>query len=282
MGILIGGLLATSLGVLDDRTNIPPIPKLFFQFAIASIAFVMGLKIRLLTNPFGPDFELGLLSYPVTLLWFLGIMNAFNLIDGIDGVAAGIAVITGVVLVVWSILFRNPAMIVLALVMIGGCLAFLRYNFHPARVFMGDAGSLFLGFLIAATPMVSMGQVKGVTAMTLLVPIMVLFIPIFDTSTAIIRRIGQHAPLMTGDRLHLHHRLLSIGFSQKGTALVIYFVTAMFGLIAIGFSFTTRRTMFILLILLAFLMAAICIALFRLAEQIHRNGSQNNDPRERQ
>jgi UDP-GlcNAc:undecaprenyl-phosphate/decaprenyl-phosphate GlcNAc-1-phosphate transferase len=272
-GLLIGSICILFLGLADDRWRLSGLLKLGLQIMAITIAYVSGLRVEQLTNPLDGDIMLGFLSFPITQMWFLVVINAINLIDGIDGVAAGIVMIVGAVLTVSGIIFHNYYVIFTALALTGVAAGFLRYNFHPARLFMGDAGSMFLGFNIAAIPVIGLGQIKGITAMTLLVPILVLFVPLLDTATSIMRRVQRRAPLLTGDKHHLHHRLMEFGLSQRGTACVIYFVTFLFGLIAIGYSFTTRKVLMTLLICLAVVLAATLIILYRKAERIYGRGT---------
>ena len=249
-------LIACSAGILligyiDDRWKLRPWHKLILQIVVITVAYAMGFRTESLTTPFGDPLSLGFLTYPLTLFWFLLVMNAINLIDGIDGAAAGIATIVSIMLFTVGLHYRNLVVVYLLLVTIGTCLAFLRYNFHPAKLFMGDTGSLFLGFNLAAISMMGIGPAKGVTAMTMMIPIVVLFIPLFDTLLAIGRRIRRTASIFSGDSDHLHHKLLDFGFSQRTVAAIIYFITILFGLIAIGFSLATDRVMNILLLILS-------------------------------
>ncbi len=266
-------LIACSLGILligyiDDRWKLRPWHKLILQVAIITAAYSMGFRTESLTTPFGPPMSLGIFAYPLTLFWFLLVMNAINLIDGIDGAAAGIATIVSITLFAVGLHYRNLMVVYLLLIIIGTCLAFLRYNFHPARLFMGDTGSLFLGFNLAAISMMGVGPAKGVTAMTMMIPIVVLFIPLFDTLLAIARRLRRTTNIFTGDRDHLHHKLLEFGFSQRTVAAIIYFITILFGLIAIGFSLATDRVMNLLLLILSLFLMFIFYYLIRTVKKV--------------
>jgi len=236
----IANILILILGILDDKKKFTANYKLFFQIGIAIFLYYSGFEINLLSNPFGKTFELGFLSFPFTIIWFLLVMNAFNLIDGMDGLAAGIALIVAFVLFAVGIRYGNYSVSLLAVSMMGSLAAFLKYNFYPARIFMGDTGSLFIGLNIAAISAMGTAQYKGITAMTLLIPIIALVIPISDTFLTIFRRIRNNKHIFEADKQHLHHKLYDLGFSQKTIAWISYFITFLFGLISFGFSFASQ------------------------------------------
>lgn len=249
-----GGGLILVLGFLDDKKKITAKYKLIFQILIVSLVYFLGFKIILLTNPFGMDIELGLLSFPITVLWFILVINAFNLIDGIDGLASGIAAIVSLVLFSVGIVYSNHFIALSSIAFLGATLAFVRYNFSPAKIFMGDTGSLFLGFNIAAISVAGTEQYKGITTMTLLIPIIVLVVPLSDTVLTVFRRIKRRKHIFKADKEHLHHKMLDIGLSQKAIALISYFVTFLFGLIAFGFSLASKNILFILLIIISLIL----------------------------
>jgi UDP-GlcNAc:undecaprenyl-phosphate/decaprenyl-phosphate GlcNAc-1-phosphate transferase len=254
-----GGLAITFLGFLDDKKQFTAKYKLLFQILIIVTVYYFGLKIELLTNPFGSAIHLGILSFPFTIIWFLVVINAFNLIDGMDGLAAGIAVIVLMVLFAVSIEKSNQLVILLSLTMIGSLLAFLKFNFYPAKIFMGDTGSLFIGFNIAAVAAAGTAQFKGITAITLIIPIITLVIPLLDVTASVFRRIKRKKNIFQADKEHLHHLMLDMGFSQKAVAIIGYVITLLFGLIAFGFSFSSKE---ILLVILIFLIILILIFIF--------------------
>ncbi|MCD4830168.1 MAG: undecaprenyl/decaprenyl-phosphate alpha-N-acetylglucosaminyl 1-phosphate transferase [Candidatus Cloacimonetes bacterium] len=264
LAVLVGGGAAVLLvGYLDDRLRLGAFTKLSMQIAVVLTVCLLGFRIEVLSNPFGGGIELGWLSVPVSLVWFLLVMNSFNLVDGLDGLAAGIAVIVCLVLAVAGLVFSNQPVVFLSLALAAACLAFLRYNFPPARIFMGDTGSLFIGFNIAAISITGAGQMKGIAAMTLLIPITTLFIPLFDTLLAVLRRMRQRRHIFRGDQQHLHHRLLQFGFTQRSVVLIAWFVTLLFGLIAVGFTLATQTLMTVLLLLLAVLLMIVFYILQR-------------------
>jgi UDP-GlcNAc:undecaprenyl-phosphate GlcNAc-1-phosphate transferase len=237
-------------GLVDDIYRLKAKHKFMLQILISVLYYVAGFKISLLTNPFGADISLGFLSFPLTLLWFLGISNAINLIDGVDGLAAGITAITSVVLCLVGFITVNPIVTYLAMILFAGNLAFLKYNFNPARIFMGDTGSLFNGFNLAVLSVTGISQFKGITAMTIALPVVVMMFPILDTIMAMVRRIRNGKNIFEADKQHLHHKLMGLGLSQRNTCYVAYFLTSLFGLLAIGFYFSTKQIFLIALLML--------------------------------
>ena len=247
LGII--SLLVIALGLFDDIFRSRVRYKLLGQILIALLMFYAGYRVSFLTNPLGNHFLLGWLSLPVTVLWFLLTMNAINLIDGLDGLASGITCIVSLVLAVIGFMSKNPLVLCLTAILLGTNLAFLKYNFYPARIFMGDTGSLLIGLNIAAISTAGNTTFKGITTMTLMVPIIALAIPLIDTGLAVFRRIGRGS-IFRADKAHLHHYLLMLGLSQKTIALITYFITCLFGLAAIGFSFSSHKILFSLVVLL--------------------------------
>jgi len=247
LGII--SLPVIGLGLFDDIFHCRVRYKLPGQVLIALLMFYAGFRVTYLTNPLGELLHLNWSALPVTVLWFLLIMNAINLIDGLDGLAAGISCIVGIVLAIIGFMTSNMMILTLTAILIGSNAAFLKYNFYPARIFMGDTGSLLIGLNIAAISTAGATTYKGITTMTLLVPVIALAIPLIDTGLAVFRRIGKGS-IFKADKSHLHHYLLKLGWSQKTIALVTYFITCLFGLAAIGFSFSSHKILFSLLVLL--------------------------------
>jgi UDP-GlcNAc:undecaprenyl-phosphate GlcNAc-1-phosphate transferase len=241
------GLITLMLGMTDDRYESKAWMKLLAQLVIALLMFYIGFKVEFLTNPFGQDFMLKWISFPATIIWYLVVLNAINLIDGIDGLATGISIIVGLVLLIVGLREGKLQVISLAALLISGCSAFLFYNFHPARIFLGDTGALFIGLNIAAISTAGAEQFKGITSMTLMIPLAVLAVPLIDVFLAVFRRIGMGA-IFQADKAHIHHMMLAFGLSQKTIAIIVYIVTFLFGLIAIGFSFSSKKVLFSLLL----------------------------------
>lgn len=234
--ILIGGVLIAISGIIDDIKPMTPKLKLLFQIVAAGILVYGGVKIQIITNPFeeGGYISLGVLGIPLTIFWVVGITNTVNLIDGLDGLSAGASAISALSFAVISYLVGDPNMTVMSLILAGAAIGFLPYNFNPASIFMGDTGALYLGFMLSAIAIE--GAVKGAAAVAMVIPILTLGLPVFDTTFAILRRYKNKRPIMEADRGHLHHRLLDLGFGQKRTVLILYVVSTVFGISAIMMS----------------------------------------------
>ncbi len=250
-GLLISCGIVVLVGFVDDTKGITPKVKILGQLLAAIIFVVMVGYIKYLTNPIGGDMIfLDYWGIPLTILWLVGISNAINLIDGLDGLAAGVSGIAAVTLATVSFSRGYTGVSVLAICLAMSLLGFLKYNFHPAKIFMGDSGALFLGFLLAALSI--MGFTKGATVISLLIPLLILGIPIFDTFFAIIRRSLNHKPILAADKGHLHHRLLAMGLSHKQTVLIIYGITLFMGVSAISLTVLTNAQAVVILIIFAF------------------------------
>ncbi len=237
-GILLGAFLIILLGILDDILELSAIVKLLGQLIAATLVVSTGLTINVLSVPFlVENFELGIWSYPISVLWIVAITNAINLIDGLDGLAAGISLIGIATIAFMAGAAGKGLILTLALILIGSIIGFLFYNFHPAKIFMGDTGALFLGYAIAILSL--LGLYKSVTLFSFLVPILILGVPIFDTSFAIIRRVVNKKPISAPDKSHLHHRILALGLSHRNTVLVIYAFGIIFSICAVVVTETT-------------------------------------------
>lgn len=233
ISIIAGGTIIFFTGLVDDIKDISAKWKMAAQIVAALIALYGGVKIQWISNPF-PSSEfvyLVNLSIPATLFWIVGITNTINLIDGIDGLASGVAAIAATTLMVISAINGFYFIVIECAIIAGASLGFLPFNFNPAKIFMGDTGALFLGYMLAVLSIT--GVMKTVTAVTIVVMVFVLGIPIFDTSFAIVRRMINKKPIMEADKGHVHHRLLDIGFSQKETVLILYVISIAFGAAAI-------------------------------------------------
>lgn len=226
-----GALVIFALGIVDDLRPLSARVKLMGQIVAGLTFAVLGGTIANLTNPFGAMLHLGWLGLPLATLWIVAVVNAVNLIDGLDGLAAGITAIAAGAMVLVAAHRGEGETAVLAACVAGSSLGFLRYNAHPARIIMGDTGSGFLGYTLATLAIV--GSVKDTTALTLAAPLVVLALPIFDTGFAILRRVKNHQPIGIPDDYHIHHRLLRKGLGQWRTVLVLYAVTALFALLAV-------------------------------------------------
>ncbi|MGE4283988.1 MAG: MraY family glycosyltransferase [Clostridia bacterium] len=239
-GILLGALVIVLLGIIDDVKQLKAKVKLVFQIIAALIVVFHGVRIEVLTNPnlfsAKETIELGFWSVPLTVAWIIGVTNAVNLIDGLDGLAAGISSIASICLLFVSLLAGEPVGIISSTAMItaalaGSCLGFLPYNFNPAKVFMGDTGATFLGFILATISI--QGLFKFYAVISFAAPLLILGLPIFDTGYAILRRMIHGKSIMEADRGHLHHRLIDMGFSQRQTVMILYTISGILGLSAV-------------------------------------------------
>ncbi|MCI8608967.1 MAG: undecaprenyl/decaprenyl-phosphate alpha-N-acetylglucosaminyl 1-phosphate transferase [Firmicutes bacterium] len=236
IGVVIGGTLIYLLGVIDDLKNLPPKLKLLGQVVVAIIMYMYDIRIEFLTNFFGEgkmDFAAPI-SFVITILWIVGITNAVNLVDGLDGLAAGISAIAALCLAYVAYIYGQYLSTAAMLALAGGALGYLPFNFYPAKIFMGDGGSLFLGFMLATLSV--MGFTKSAAVIATSVPIFVLGLPIFDTFFAIFRRAVNKRPIMEADKGHLHHRLMQLGYGQRRATLMIYGISAIMGIAAVMFS----------------------------------------------
>jgi UDP-GlcNAc:undecaprenyl-phosphate GlcNAc-1-phosphate transferase len=236
IGILIGGVLIFIVGAIDDVRPLSPKIKFTMQILCAVIVTAFGVRITFFTNLAGGlDYPGDFLSFIATVTWIVGVMNAINLIDGLDGLASGVSAIAALSITYTA--FISESMFTATIIMIsvaGGAIGFLPYNFHPARIFMGDSGALFLGYALATVSII--GPVKYATVIALIIPVLVLGVPIFDTCFAILRRILRGRSIMEADKGHLHHRLMDAGMGQKRSVLTLYGISGVMGVSAVLFS----------------------------------------------
>lgn len=233
IAIFIGALILVILGLVDDCLALSAKLKLGFQIIAAAIPIYMGVRVSIISNPFASNGMTKLplwLSILITMLWIIGTTNAVNLIDGLDGLACGVSCIASIF--IGYIAFKNNQFEAfwMALAVSAACLGFLPFNFNPAKIFMGDTGSTFLGYMLAIISV--HGAVKGTATLVVLVPLLALGLPIFDTAFAIMRRAVSGRPIMSPDRGHLHHRLIDKGLSQKQAVLIMYGVSILLGICA--------------------------------------------------
>lgn len=234
VAILIGAGIIVVTGVIDDMREISAKAKMLGQLVAAVIViFVGGIQIEFINLPFVGELNFGFLSIPLTIIWIVGITNAINLIDGLDGLAAGVSSIALITLAGMAFILNNMFVLAIASILAVATIGFLFYNFHPAKIFMGDTGALFLGFMISVLALLGF---KNVTVISLIIPVIMLGVPISDTLFAIVRRLRMKKKWSDPDKSHLHHRLLDMGFTHRQTVLIIYGIAMMFGLAAIIFS----------------------------------------------
>lgn len=227
-GILVASTLVFLMGVYDDLYGLNAPKKFTGQLIAAGIVILMGCKIQSINNPFGQPVDLGILSLPVTFLWLVGITNAVNLLDGLDGLAGGVSLIVTltIIMIAWQV--NDYITIAIGLALVAGILGFLRFNYHPASIFMGDTGSLFLGFIIASLSMRAFEYQEG--TVSILGPVIALGVPIGDTSVAFFRRLNKGYHPFKPDKDHLHHRLIYLGLSHRQAVHTIYLISILFGI----------------------------------------------------
>jgi len=238
-GILIGGALIYILGLIDDIKGLPAKVKFLGQITIACVVFALGVRINFIAAIFliSDDYTFfsGVTAFLLTIIWIVGITNTVNLIDGLDGLAAGVAMIASLSIAYAAFISTGAAgtsaAVLAMLALAGGALGFLPYNFNPAKIFMGDSGSLFLGFMLAVLSIE--GAAKSATVVAMMAPVLVLGVPIFDTAFAILRRVINKRPIMEADKGHLHHRIMEIGFGQRRAVLMLYGISATMGVGAV-------------------------------------------------
>ncbi|WP_432775404.1 MraY family glycosyltransferase [Brevibacillus gelatini] len=253
LGIFIGSTIVMAVGMLDDKYQLSPKWKLIGQLiATAIVVIPFGLKIGVVNLPYSGsiDFSSGWLFWlaiPLTMFWIVGVTNAVNLIDGLDGLSAGVSAIAAGTMGVMALLMDDYKVATYCFVLLGAILGFLYFNFHPARLFMGDTGSLFLGFNLAA---LSIMGFKEALFVSFIIPIVVLGVPLWDTFFAIVRRIVNKKPISSPDKGHLHHCLLNMGLSHRSTVLTIYSISIFFGTMAILLTKTTKWTTIIVMVVL--------------------------------
>jgi UDP-GlcNAc:undecaprenyl-phosphate GlcNAc-1-phosphate transferase len=241
-GILVGSLILFTAGLVDDLVGLQPRTKIAVQLLAALAVYSFGFQISEIG--FGSSFELSLgwLALPVTLLWVVGVTNSFNLIDGLDGLATGVALVALAATAVAAQLLHNFEVTLVCVALIGALLGFLRYNFNPARVFLGDSGSLFIGFLLAVLSV--HGATRGGSAVLALIPLSALALPLLDTALAIGRRWLRRVPLSRPDSRHIHHRLLALGLAQRTAVLLLYCVATTLAVAGVCLTFAPPSLIF--------------------------------------
>ncbi len=231
--IWTGGTVLIILGILDDIFDLGPLIKLAVQTVAAISAIYQGVVIREVYI-FSRCVGLGLLAVPVTVLWIVVLVNAFNLIDGLDGLSSGVCAISCVSLAFVAILYGNVQSALVAAALFGSCMGFLPYNFYPARIFIGNTGAYFLGFVLAVISVNGVFKISAV--ISFLLPVLIFALPLIDTVYAFFRRIAHGQAPFAADKGHLHHRLVALGLSQRDAVLVMYAVSGLFGLLAVIFT----------------------------------------------
>ena len=269
---MVGGTLIVALGLVDDYTNLPAKVKLVGQIVAAAV-LVIGFDVRIdfITDPFGDYLFFEWLAIPATLFWIVGLTNTVNLIDGLDGLAAGVATIASVTIFLVALQQGIMLVAVFTAAIAGAALGFLYYNFNPARIFMGDSGSMFLGYMLAGISVI--GAVKSAATIALIVPILALGLPILDTTFAIVRRYRGGVPIFKPDKGHLHHRLLDLGFTQRQAVLLMYVISALLGLSAVALTEVSGQfaILIVCVVVAVVLLGAKKIGIFHMKDSVHEH-----------
>lgn len=254
LAVLIGGLIIALTGFIDDKKAIPARYKLLAEFIAALIIVTSGLQIEFVNIPFIGYIDFGWLSIPITIFWIVGITNAMNLIDGLDGLASGVSSIALTAMLIMAVVDQQAFAVALSVILLAGTVGFLFFNTHPAKIFMGDTGALFIGFAISVISI--SGLFKSLTLFSLIIPVIILGVPILDTFFAIVRRLLKKQKISTPDKSHLHHYLLAMGFGHRTTVYIIYTISIFFAAAAIILSksvlWGTLLIIFLLLLMLQF------------------------------
>jgi UDP-GlcNAc:undecaprenyl-phosphate GlcNAc-1-phosphate transferase len=236
VGVIAGGALLCVTGAVDDVRGLRAVHKLAAQILVATLAYACGFRIDAIALPFTGPLSMGVFALPVTVIWIVGITNAVNLIDGLDGLAAGVGFFAAFTSFVVAFVGGNLFVSLLMAALMGVLAGFLFFNFNPARIFMGDSGSYFLGYVLATLSLTGALQQKASTAVSLLVPMIALGLPIFDTLLTMVRRVLERRSVFSPDRGHIHHRLLDLGLTHRRAVMLLYGVCVVFTASAIAIS----------------------------------------------
>lgn len=269
IAMLLGSLIIVVMGLLDDKLDLPAKVKFLFQIIAAAIPVTQGCVIEYISHPLtflGNDYlSLGVLAIPVTIVWIVALTNAVNFIDGLDGLSVGVCSISCLSMGIIAMLLGQSVEALLLGALLGACLGFLPYNFNPAKIFMGDTGATFLGYMLGCLSVT--GLFKLYAAISFAVPLLVLGVPLFDISFAFIRRVWNHVSPMHPDRSHIHHRLMDSGLSQRQSVLILYLVASLLGILAVVVSASGAGKA--LMVLLAVMVLGI-VALWLLSRTVNR------------
>ena len=280
--VLLGAAIIVALGIFDDVLALGAKLKFVVQIVAAAIPVCIGdLQIGLFTNlnPLSdtPFVHLGILAVPVTIIWIVGITNAVNLIDGLDGLAVGVSSIAAITMLAVALLTGNMPIAITMAALAGACIGFMPYNLNPAKFFMGDTGSTFLGYMLATVSI--MGLFKFYAVISFAVPFLILGLPIFDTANAIIRRVAAGRSPMSPDRGHVHHKLIDMGFNQKQAVAILYAISATLGLTAVVLTSSGEvKAIVLLLAVLAAILVGACIIYG--AEHWSKHASENKEDKD--
>lgn len=280
--VLLGAAIIVALGIFDDVLALGAKLKFVVQIVAAAIPVcISDLQIGLFTNlnPLSdtPFVHLGILAVPATIIWIVGITNAVNLIDGLDGLAVGVSSIAAITMLAVALLTGNMPIAITMAALAGACIGFMPYNLNPAKIFMGDTGSTFLGYMLATVSI--MGLFKFYAVISFAVPFLILGLPIFDTANAIIRRVAAGRSPMSPDRGHVHHKLIDMGFNQKQAVAILYAISATLGLTAVVLTSSGEvKAIVLLLAVLAAILVGACIIYG--AEHWSKHASENKEDKD--
>jgi UDP-GlcNAc:undecaprenyl-phosphate GlcNAc-1-phosphate transferase len=265
-GLMGGGIIIFSLGITDDIKGVAPLPKFLWQVAGALVPVLMGIRPEVINIPYYHVVPLGLWSIPLSVFWIVVITNTFNLLDGLDGLAAGVGAIASITFVILSVVLKIPLASLFAAGIFGVCVGFLKYNYHPAGIFMGDTGSLFIGYVLGV---LSIYWPKSYASIVMFVPLLALGLPVLEIVSTTIRRLVTGKRIYVADKRHLFHFLLDQGFGHKWVVLFFYFVSIQFSMMAVGFVIGKAN---IILVLEGIFIIFIAIFLSRKIRSGGRNG----------
>ena len=232
VGVIAGGIIIFLLGLADDLKGMRPKIKFLWQIVAALFPVLCGVKLGILNVPFHGVVSLGFWGIPLSVIWIVAITNTFNLLDGLDGLAAGVAAVSALTFVVLGVALQLPLASLLAAGILGISIAFLRFNYHPAMIFMGDSGSLFIGYILGV---VSLYWPKSFASLIMFVPLLALGVPLLEVTTTTVRRMAAGKKIYVADRRHLFHYLMELGFSHLSVVWLFYFVSLQFSIMAVGF-----------------------------------------------
>ena len=274
-GILLGCVIIVATGAIDDIISLNAWVKLFMQILAAVVAVLHGVEINVLANPALWSSQqyliLGVFSIPLTILWIVGITNSVNLIDGLDGLAVGVSIISSLTMLVIALVVSDKNVAIVLAALVGACIGFMPYNLNPAKIFMGDTGSLLLGYVLAT--MSILGLFKFYAVVSFAVPLLAIAVPLFDTVFAFCRRLFKGQSPMHPDRGHFHHRLIDMGLSQKQAVAILYSISAILGLAAV--LITTSGEIKALILILGFCLCAFLWAF--VYGKLHHNTDANKE-----
>ena len=275
-GILLGACLIVAVGVVDDSHPLGAGIKFILQIVAALIAVWHGVVIQAIASPFPfgePYWDFGIMAVPITVIWIVAVTNSVNLIDGLDGLADGVSTIAALTMLIIALLLGDLKMAVICAALVGACVGFIPYNRNPAKIFMGDTGATFLGYMLATVSVT--GLFKLYAVISFIVPFIILGFPIFDTASAFTRRILKGQNPMKADRSHTHHKLIDMGMNQKQAVATLYLIATVLGLCAV--MIVTRGYIKVILSIAA--LGGVAFTVARIARYPHGHPKEDSHPK---